>query len=88
MYLNDNPLAEKSTPLLLTSSEALAGFILGARHSICELEKYAPRTIASRPNLQERPEDDLKFSPMTVTVTPLVAEIRDGTMSKTTAGIS
>jgi hypothetical protein len=34
MYLNDNPLAEKSTPLLLTSSEALAGFILGARQTI------------------------------------------------------
>jgi hypothetical protein len=33
-YLNVSPLAEKSMPLLLTSSETLAGFILGARHSI------------------------------------------------------
>jgi len=88
MYFNDSPLVEKSTPLLLISTEAFAGFIIGAGQSIWELEKYVPRTIESRPNLHERAVEDLKFAPMIVTVAPKVDEILDGTRSTTTAGMS
>ena len=90
IYLNGTALAEKSTPLLLTSSETFDGFRLGALHSIWELEKKAAATMASRPNRQDRAVEDLKFSPVTVTVAvaPEVAEIFDGTISMTAVGMS